>query len=174
MDLIDLADSLRRAVAPLGEFETYFPEASDEDVEMMLADALAEAQLDGFLSQVSLDVSAATVAPDLTSPQQALVVLYGRARIITSRLANIKNRTRYKAGNVEAESETSASILVEILRDTQARKKQLLDDARQGNGVTNFSMSDMFVSKSLDVGWYNPGAQYAYQFQYDSGENSRF
>lgn len=150
MDLFDLTPSLQRAVAPPGEFGTYFPNTSDEDLAGTLADALAEAQLDGFLQPTTLNSLTYTATPDLTSAQQALVVLYARARVITARLANLRNRARYKAGPVESETEQSASVLVALLKDTSERKKQILADARSGYGVTSFAMVDMYVTKSLD------------------------
>lgn len=152
MDLFDLTGALQRAVAPPGEFKTYFPSTSDDDLAGTLADGLAEAQLDGFLGTVALDATAFSTDVDLTSAQQALVVLYARARVIVSRLANIKNRTRYKAGPVEAETETSATILTALLKDTSDRKKQILDDTRYG-GASSFTMVDLYVTKSLDDRW---------------------
>lgn len=150
MELADLVPSLQRAVAPPSEFETYFPNTTSGDLGDLLADAVAEAQLDGFLSGVSLDTATAVVTPDLSTPQQALVILYGMTRVLTTRLSNQKNRTRYKAGSAEAESETSATVLVELLKQARDRKKQLLDDAKAGNLATAFAMVDMYVAKSID------------------------
>jgi hypothetical protein len=151
MELIDLVSSLQRAVAPPGEFATYFPNTTSNDLRDLLADAVAEAQLDGFLGSNSLNVEDAEVDPDLTPAQQALVVLYGAARVLTVRLANLKNRTRYVAGSAEAETEQSASLLVELLRQSKDRKKQLLEDAKSGAAGVSFTMVDLYVSKSIDV-----------------------
>lgn len=161
MDLTDLVPSLKRAVAAPGEFDTYFGEATENDLAGLLADAIAEAMLDGFLAGVALDLDQLTALPDLTQPQQALVVLYGSTRVLTARIANLKNHTRYKAGAAEAESEQSASVLVELLKQAKERKKQLLDDARYGGGAS-FAMVDLYVSKSIDVsdaavGYIYPG-----------------
>lgn len=166
MNLADLVPSLQRAVAPPGEFATYFPEALDGDLSATLVDAVAEAQLDGFLGSASLDVNAETVTPDLTSAQQALVVLYAMARVLHARVANLKNRTRYKAGSAEAETEQSASVLVELLRQTKDRKKQLLEDARAGNMASAFAMVDMYISKSIDFS--------SVDLDYRVGPESRF
>lgn len=151
MDLFDLTGALQRAVAPPGEFKTLFPNSTDDALAGTLADGIAEAQLDGFLSTVNLDVDSNATDLDLTPAQQALVVLYARARIVTARLANLKSRTRYKAGPVEAETEQAASVLVAILKDTSDRKKALLDTARYGGAARSFTMVDLYVSKSLDV-----------------------
>lgn len=150
MELLDLVPALKRAVAPPGEFTTYFPNSTDEDLSATLADAMAEAQLDGFLSTVSLDITLEATAPDLTNPQQALVVLYAMARVLHARVANLKNRTRYKAGNAEAETEQSASVLVELLRGVKERKKAMLEEARTGSMANAFAMVDMYIAKSID------------------------
>lgn len=151
MDLNDLVGSLKRAVAPPGEFTAYFPSTSDADMRDLLADSVAEAMLDGFLATTELDVEGAEVSPDLTHAQQALVILYGMARVLRARVANAKNRTRYKAGTVEAETESSATVLVQLLKQTEARKTQLLNDARTGNLASSFAMVDMYVTKSINV-----------------------
>jgi hypothetical protein len=150
MDLIDLAPSLKRTLAAPGEFATFFPVTTDADLSSTLTDAVAEVQLDGFLSTSTLDAVNETVTPDLTAPQTALVVFYGMARVLTARVANLKNRTRYKAGPVEAEQEQAASVLVELLRETQGRKRQFLDDARAGRVGMAFTMVDLYVTKSID------------------------
>jgi hypothetical protein len=151
MELADLIPSLKRAVAPPGEYDTFFPNSIDTEVRDLLADAVAEAQFDGFLSDYELDVDAATVLPDLTNAQKALVVLYASARHLTTRISNLKSHTRYKAGNVEAEVEQAASVLVELLKEMSLRKKQILEDARAGNVADAFLMIDMYVAKSIDA-----------------------
>lgn len=151
MDLANLVPSLQRALAAPGEFDTFFPDSTPDDLAGTLADGLAEAQLDGFLSAISLNVTDNSTDLDLAVPQQALVILYSAARVLAARVSNLKNRTHYKANGVEADSEQSASVLVELLRETAARKKQLLDDARTGRAATFFSMTDLYVAKSLDI-----------------------
>lgn len=151
MELLELVPSLQRAVAPPGEFATFFPNATDDDLAAAVADAIAEAQLDGFLSGFSMNLDAGTVTPDLSSPQQALVILYGMARVVRARISNLNNRTRYKAGPVEAEEEQSASVLVQLLRDINQRKKDMLEEAKHGSMVRAFAMVDMYVTKSIDA-----------------------
>lgn len=166
VDLFNLTAALQRAVAPPGEFKSLFPSANDESLAGTLADGLAEAQLDGFLSKVGLDADAYSTDVDLTSAQQALVVLYARARIVTARLANLKNRTRYKAGPVEAETEQSSTVLVQILKDITARKVQILEDAKIGNLAHAFQMVDLYITKSIDYGYYGtaPGGAVLYNY----------
>lgn len=164
MDLSALVDSLKRAVAAPGEFDTFFPDSTDDDLGGVLADAVAECQLDGFLSTTVLDVDELTADP-LTNPQQALVVFYAMSRVLVARIANLKNKTHYSAKQgLEVDQEQSASVLVELLKETNARKVQLLDDARTGNLARAFTMVDMYVAKAIDfsspdVG-YLTGTQY--------------
>jgi len=152
MDLTDLVPSLKRALAAPGEFDSTFPESSDADLAGTLADAVAECQLDGFFGNLTLSLADSTTTPDLTTPQQALVILYAMSRVVTARISNLRNRTRYKAGPVESETEQSATVLVQLLKDVRARKQQILDDARIGNLATAFQMVDMYIAKSIDSG----------------------
>lgn len=150
MNLSDLVPSLQRAVAVPGTFATLFPSTTDDDLSGTLADAVAEAQLDGFLSTVVVDLDSGDFAVDLTRPEQALVILYAMSRVVMARVANTKNRTRYKAGPVEAEEEQSATVLTELLRQIRDKKKELLDAAKAGNIATAFAIVDLYVAKSLD------------------------
>ncbi len=60
-------------------------------------------------------------------------------------------------------------MLVELLRQTNARKKQILEDAKYGynpmgnsGGGSGFAMVDLFVSKSLD--YASPDLSYLVDF----------
>lgn len=125
--IFDLTDGLKRAVAVPGNFAAVFPNTSNGQLGDTLMDAFAEAQLDGFLSTLQLDTETGEVTPDLSLPQQALVLIYGSARILTAELFNRKSLSRYKAGNVEYETEQGTLILRGLLDTITARKKQLLD-----------------------------------------------
>jgi Cdc6-like AAA superfamily ATPase len=151
MNLSDLVPSLERALAIPGTFATLFPETTAEDLADTLADAVCEAQLDGFLSTTTLDVALNTVDPDLTSAQRALVVLYAMSRVVDAKVANLKNRTRYKAGANEAETEQSASVLQTLLRQIAGHKLRLLEEAKAGNLATAFAMVDLYIAKSIDT-----------------------
>lgn len=179
MNLVDLAGALKRTVAGPGEFDTYFPESDNATLAGVLTDAAAEAQLDGFMPTRTIDAVAMSLTPDPNSLEQALVVIYAGARVLTGRIANLKNATRYKAGNVEAETSQAATVLQELLRQLQARKKQLLDDLKAGylvNGpdglesgigtssIGMFGMADLYLTKSLDWGPYGYPSHYGLPF----------
>lgn len=151
MNLSDLVPSLKRALATPGTFADLFPDTLDTDLTGTLADAVAECQLDGFLSTSTLDVSVSTVTPDLSTAQTSLVVLYAMSRVVTAKIANLKNRTRYKAGNAEAETEQSATVLLELMRGIRDHKKRLLEEAKAGDLATAFAMVDLYVARSIDT-----------------------
>lgn len=146
-DLADLVDSLKRAVAPPGEFAALYASATDDDVVGQLMDGFAEAQLDGWFTaawggQKSLDVDLGTVTPDLAQPQQALVVIYSSYRMIYTRLLNLKTRTKYAARGAEYETEQAASILTGLLKQFADRKELLYKKALYSGANAAFSMAD--------------------------------
>lgn len=133
-NLVDLTESLKRAVAVPGTFSTVFPSTTDTNLVETLADAFAEAQLDGFLSTFELDLVTSEVGPtDLTLAQQALVVLYAGSRILFVELMNRKSLSRYKAGPVEFEQEQGTLILRGLLDAITDRKKALLARVAQAD-----------------------------------------
>lgn len=151
MNLSDLVPSLERALAVPGTFAALFPNTTTQDLADTLADAVAECHLDGFLSTTTLDAQNGTVTPDLTSAQGALVVLYAMSRVLVAKVANLKNRTRFKAGNNEAETEQSASVLQALMRQVASQKLRLLEEAKAGNLTTAFAMVDLYIARSIDT-----------------------
>lgn len=152
--LTSLIPSLQRFVAPPGLFETYFPNASDEDMVGSLADGFAECQLKGFFSTFELDVTAIpTVTPDLTTPQGALVVLFAGVRILQTEIRNRATHRRQEAKGLVNEVDQSAGMLVELLKEYQQEKKDLID------AVSRVGASDVFVM--ADAYYINATTRYA-------------
>lgn len=165
MDISELVEPLKRTVASPGEFATFFPNTLDTDLNGVLVDGAAESQLDGFLpgKVFDLDATPQTITTDPNSLERALIVLYAASRIVSARTANLKSRTRYKAGNVEAETEQAATVLNELLRGINLRKKQFIDDLRSGylsNGpdglqanvgtaISTFGMADLYTIRAF-------------------------
>lgn len=146
-DLGDLVDSLKRAVAPPGEFAALFASSTDDDLVGSLMDGFAEAQLDGFFTGSygaahALDVDAQTVAPDLSHAQGALVIVYAASRVITTRLLNLKTHTRYEARGAVYENDQASGLLVQLLKDFQARKTALQLKAQYAGSAAAFAMAD--------------------------------
>lgn len=165
-DLGDLVDSLKRAVAPPGEFATLFRSATDDDLIGSLMDGFAEAQLDGFFtpaysSLFTLDADAGTVTPDLSAAQSALVIIYTAHRVVTTRLLNLKTHTRYAARGAEVENDQAATLLVQLLKDFSARKAALQQKAAYSGVDAAFTMADGYFLAA--TGRYGPmGGSYDY------------
>ena len=164
-DLADLVEPLKRAVAVPGTFVDVFPDTSDDDLAALLADSFAEAQLDGFLSGFEVDLNTSFTTPDLTTPHTALLVIYGSYRMLINEIRNTQNRLRYVAGPVEYETEQTASMLNEILRQLGDKKKGILDQARLGE----FDTSGVFVADlahikaTQDYGWHSDLTLHEYE-----------
>lgn len=162
-DLSDFIENLKRAVATPGTFADVFPSTTDDDLVGSLADGMAEAQLDGFLSTFDIDLEGFTTTPDLAPPQIALVLLYASSRILTVELMNRRTHTRYEAPGVVFEEDQGSQLLSEMLKAIRDRKKQLLEDARRGNyawnGGEGFTMADLAFIKNVE---HYGGSQYGY------------
>lgn len=162
-DLHDLIPSLKRTVAPPGEFGALYPEATDPDLVGYLADAIAECQLDGFLGDYEVDLTEETVIPDLTNESGAvnmvgaLTLLYAGYRIVLNELRNVRNHVAYEAGSASMEEDRTASMLNEILRQLNGRKQDILEQARLGNLATDVYVHDQtFIRAVYDTLYSEP------------------
>ena len=146
-DLADAVPALRRAVAPPGRFAELFPTATAIELTAYLMDGLAEAQLDRFLLDRTMDEDG-VVTDALTAAQVALVVFYGSTRILENEIRDRRTRRNYQAGPAVFEEEQSAQVLVQLLKDATARKKDLRDEARLAGTAAAFAMADMYLVRS--------------------------
>ena len=130
VDLSEFTDSLRREVTPPGS--DLFSDVSDDVFTGYLADAFWEARLDGFVKNWTCDVDGVvlplTGTEDLPRELVGLLVLYGGIKILRNRIMNLNQRFSAKAGPVEYEVQNSANVLAELLRQLDARRKELLDE----------------------------------------------
>jgi hypothetical protein len=145
VSLDDYVPALRREVGPPGS--TFFDAVPDEVFTGYLADAFWEVRLDGFNEpwtcsedgtivpivgdgnpdpQVDPPLTGYDSARDIPRDQIALVVLYAGIKIIRNRLLEQNTRLHAKAGPVEFSQESSANLLVEMLRELTAVKSRLL------------------------------------------------
>lgn len=176
-DLGDWVESLKRAVAPLGQFKTVYASATDDDVAAALADGFAEAQLDGFFTasygaQFDLDVNAGTITPDLTQAQGALVVIYAAVRLIQARLLNLQSRVRYQAGPVDYETEQAASILTTLLKQFNDRIALLREKALYSGVNAAFHMADgYFLAATRHYGFAGDGYNEGYGSSWSNDPN---
>jgi hypothetical protein len=125
-NLADLVEPLKREVAPPGQFDTVFPDADDDMMFSYLADGFSEAQLDGYLGNIELDLVTGDVLPGLTLGEGALVTIYASMRILRTQILSLATKATYKAGPVEYSTENSSSVLKTALDALVARKDQLL------------------------------------------------
>jgi hypothetical protein len=155
-DLNDLVPALKRSMAVPGGFDAVFPSVTDEDLVGLALDSIAEAQLDGFLLDYAVDGLAETVTPDLSAGEAvnaagALVLIYAAYRVVLNELRNLRNREMYQAGSAKAETERTASMLNEILRQLNERKKGILERALLGELATDVYVGDLsFIKATSD------------------------
>jgi len=159
-DLSTLVEPLQRELAVPGDFDTVFPNTTEDGLTGTLADGFAEAQLDGWFPNVTLDLSGATpvVTPDLSVPGSTLVVFYASTRVIYAQLRNLTSLQRYKAGVVEYETNQPATVLKEELDRITQRKKDLWRNAGRQQGATTFVFDSYFARSAT---WW-PGVASAY------------
>jgi hypothetical protein len=159
-DLADLVDPLKREIAVPGEFDTAFPNTTDDDLIATLADAFGEAQLDGYFQTSVVDQTDFTVTPDLSAAGGALIVVYAGTRILRSKLRALTSGQRYKAGPVEFETTLPANLLREELLLLAGRKKELLTLARSTGRVVY--QLDAYLGRS-SVNWASLGGFHPYE-----------
>lgn len=154
-ELADLVDALKRAVAVPGAFDSVFTETTETDLEDTLLDAFAEAQLFGFFPAHTAD-DLGEVTPDLSRGEGALIVIFAMCRILTSEIRNRKTHTRYEAGGAVFEQDQSAGMLVQLLKEFQLQKADLLK--RGGSHAASaFYMADQYFLRAVGGGDYAYG-----------------
>lgn len=152
-DLATLIPALKRGLAVPGTFGDLFPDTLDADLLGVLADAMAEAQLDGLLQGYTW-TDAGVLDGDLTRAEQAAVVIYAECRVLVSEIRNRKTHRRYEAGPAVFEEDQSANTLVELLKEMTARKREIKLEASTNGVESAFAMADMYLLRSAD---YGPG-----------------
>lgn len=130
VDLSEFVPSLRREVTPPGS--DLFNDVSDDVFTGYLADAFWEARLDGFVKTWTCDDDGVVVplTGNDSFPRElvGLLLLYGGIKILRNQIMNLNTAFKAKAGSVEYEVENSANVLTELLKQLEARRKELLED----------------------------------------------
>lgn len=162
-DLSTMVEAFKRAVAVPGTFASQFPSTTDTQLVGVLADSVAECHMDGLLSDNALDVDTNTVSPALTTGQQALVLLYGWVRMLTSELLSRKTHVRYEASSAVFEEDQGVRLLTDIHKEMKDRKKQILEDAKHAGASSAFVM--------VDQSWVASNAGYDSSMVADIGFN---
>jgi hypothetical protein len=122
VDLADLIDPLKREVNPPGS--NLYPDAVDDDWLGQLRDSFWEAKLFGFFDNYTETeglVSPITGTTEIDRQSQQLNVLFAGIRVVRMALINTNTLFRAVAGPVEFETQNSANLLNEILKQLQAK-----------------------------------------------------
>jgi hypothetical protein len=152
-DLSDLVPALKREIAEPGQFAIVYPGVTDTTLVGYLMDAFSQAQLEGYFPTSVLDVDNETVTPDLSPGGQAFVVMIAGERILVQKIMNMTTASRYQAGPVKYETEHSASVLTEILKQLRARRDRI---TQMATGVGGPSSGVYTIDQYCDrvaVGW---------------------
>lgn len=159
VDLSEYVASLRREVTPLGS--TLFSAVTDEDLLPYLTDAFWEARLDGFMKGYVADedglIDPESGTTDLDQKYVALIVLYAGIRILRNQILNTNTQFRAKAGPVEFEQQSSATMLAEMLKQLRATKDSIIaeeDEIQNGYRANTVAMIDAFSSRLFSRGAY--------------------
>lgn len=169
VDMADYVPALKREVTPLGAD----PFASVEDASWVgyLADAFWEARLDGFLKgyeaielgpgdvEVGPVSGSAEEADQVPREQMALVILYAGIRVLRNQILNTNTAFRAKAGPVEFEQQTSATMLAEMLKQLKATKDRILDGLDDEVGQTGVMILDAFSTRVFNPLSYSGGLE---------------
>lgn len=160
VDLTEYIPSLKREVNPAG---TAVITMTDSEWMGYLVDAFWEARLDGLLDGYeATNESTATVAdgtmekvgdPSADVPRQlvALIILYAGIRILRNRILNQQTVFRAKAGPVEFEQQSSATMLAEMLKQLRATKDRILVQVDLERHITDVLVLDAFSTRLFDL-----------------------
>lgn len=159
VDLADLVDPLTREVNPPGT--DLFPDATEDEWVGQLADSFWEAKLYGFFDnyrEVEGFVTPITGDEDLPRDQQQLIVLFAGLRVIRNELKNTNTMFRAKAGPVEFETQNSANLLRDVLKDIRSKVDLVLANLSDlASTTTAYIDSLVGTDESLyfqDTYWY--------------------
>ena len=130
VDIADLIEPLKRDVNPPGS--NLFPGSTDDDWLGRLQDAFWDAHLHSeLLANYRVDDDGAieplSGTEELSRPLQQLVVAWAAYRVVRTLLLNIKTQFRAQAGPVEYETQQSAQLLRDLLKDRQEDLKRVID-----------------------------------------------
>lgn len=158
--LLSLVPTLRRAVNPPGQ--DFFPGTGTNEWRGRLADAFWKARLNDFfagyvLSEDGLEINAVdTAVDDLDRTQQELIVQFAALTAIRNKIMALPTETRRKAGPVETETQRSAVVLVQLLKDVTkelALTREIVVSAAAPRAVAFFDA--MVISSNRLVASYD-------------------
>lgn len=161
--LSTLVESLKRELAVPGVFDDAFPDTSDEDLTASLADGLADAQLQGFFADLTLDVDHVT-SEDISAAGGALVILFTSMRIIRAQIRSMNLSEKYKAAGTEYEVSRSTNLLRDELKFLRDRIKDLItENQRSARAASSVAVIDGYYARS--VTWSSLGGFYPHEYR---------
>lgn len=140
-------DSLKRAVTPLAT-PTLFASTPKATWVGYLTDAFWEAKMDGFMTgftEADGEITNTGGGDDVGREFVALVVLYAAIKILSMQILNTNTQFRAKAGPVEFEQQSSATMLAEMLKQLERTKMRVILELDQ---IAN---TDTLVLDALSV-----------------------
>lgn len=127
-DLADHVEWFKREVAVPGTFSSLFPTTNDDDLAAALVDGLYRAKLDGWLPGVDADPDSFETSVELTQTAVAIIIVYAAIKFVQNQITNMPTKQRYEApGGIVSDTERSASVLTERLKELQDERKGLLE-----------------------------------------------
>ena len=165
-DLATLVDALKREVAVPGTFDTAFPSTDDDDLAATLADAFAQAQLQGFFGDITLavdpDEGIYETSRELSAAGGALIVLFAGMRMLRASLRTASQSFTYKAGPVEYSGANMTTVIRDELKALNDRLSELIMQGRRSG--RSVSVVDGYNGK-LSAYTGSLGGFYAWEFR---------
>lgn len=149
--LSTLIPDVKSEVSPPGS--DLYPNATDEDWEIMLKNAFWEAVIDKVIvgyTEIDGDIlPIADGGADIPRDVQQLIVYYAGIRTLKNRLADIKTMFRTKAGPVEYETQQSAQVLKALLDEAVRRRNLWLVDRADTYGTPTYYVDAVLQRDSM-------------------------
>lgn len=140
VNLFDYVEYVKGMVNPPGG--NLFPDSTDEQWVVRLANGFWESHADGLLTGYTEDngiITATTGDDPLARDKAQVVVLYAAISAVRSKLMEYNTNFRAVAGPVQYEIGKSANLLTAVLADLTNRKKYLLEKMDEAESKTSRS-----------------------------------
>jgi len=175
VDLTEYITALQTEISAPGNIATDFPAATADDWTNTLLNAFWEARLDGLLATYTMDDNglispilapgaSSSSTPDIGRDMIQLIVLYASFAVIRNSLRGLRTMFSATAGPVKYEYQTSALMLVELMKDLIMRRNTII--ARLSDlGTSKTYVIDSIAARddsliSLTTYWVSQGDRY--------------
>ena len=150
--LRDLVPSLRRAVNPPGQ--DFHPGTGANEWRGRLADAFWKARLNDFFTNYRVSTDGATIEPlpgvteEIDRAQQQLIVMFAAHEALRLKILALPTATHVKAGPVESDTQRSAQVFVQLLKDITAELAEVRATVAAVNAPRAVAFIDAMVIAS--------------------------